>query len=126
MMLFPRVLLVAACVSAAALPNGLEWRQIGAREIQTSLHNLLRESYITTDDESLRLDYPPAMLSWMLSPPGADEDLRIGIGEVDSDALVGFMCAVPTGLLINGCSRDKLFHWTGGGVWCGQTDSRCL
>ena len=92
-------------VGATSLPDGLEWRRVDAKGVRTALSHLLRTSYVATEDDALRLDYSPEMLKWMLSPPGAVEELRVGVGEHDSDELVGFVCAVPTGVFLGGDHR---------------------
>ena len=104
-----RLLLAAGlCAVAAtanvpiALPSKLEWRNIGDRDVRTSLQPLLRSSYITTADDDLRLEYTASALEWMLKAPGSQEDLRVGIGVAEEAGLVGFVCAVPSGLQLDG------------------------
>ena len=100
-----RLLIVALSLisTESKLPESLEFRRIGAAELRSELRPLLRSSYISTPDDSLRLDYAIADLNWMLDTPDADEALRVGIGVSNQpDGLVAFVCAVPSSLRLHG------------------------
>ena len=94
--------LLAPPATSATLPASLEWKRIGASDIRQGVWHLLRNSYVAADDDTLRLDYSPSTLSWMMHPPGAREDLRVAIAASDTGMLVGFICAVPSAICLNG------------------------
>ena len=90
------------------LPDSLEFRRVGAAELRTELQPLLQTSYVATPDDELRLDYSARDLAWMLDAPGAREELRVGLGCRDEAGLIGFVCAVPCGLLVRGEQVDAV------------------
>ena len=96
--------LAALLATSAPLPGmpDLEFRRVGTADLRTILHPLLRSSYVATPDAELRLDYEAQDLSWMLDAPGANEELRIGIGRRGARDLIGFVCAAPSDLLFRG------------------------
>ena len=90
------------------LPDSLEFRRVGAAELRTELQPLLQTSYVATPDDELRLDYSARDLAWMLDAPGVREELRVGLGCRDEPGLIGFVCAVPCGLLVRGEQVDAV------------------
>ena len=81
--------------------HSLEFKRVGANEIRSQLEPLLRNSYVATPDDSLRLDYSARDLLWMLDAPDADANLRVGIGKCGESSLIGFVCAAPCNLHLN-------------------------
>lgn len=90
--------------SGRSLPDGLEWRSVTAPALRT----LLSSSYVALADGSLAVDYPESTLRWMLDWPGAREELRLGLAVRGSDALVGCICAAPSGLQLRGEKLEAL------------------
>mmetsp|Transcript_49354 Transcript_49354/g.81965 ORF Transcript_49354/g.81965 Transcript_49354/m.81965 type:complete len:380 (+) Transcript_49354:89-1228(+) len=105
------LLLFFASLSAAAqLPDALEFRQLQARHRRglSQIRALLDDSYVTSNDENFCMQYPPNVLRWLLSPPGACNALQVGLAERDRPGLVAFICALPVSLVVKGTKQQAV------------------
>lgn len=91
--------LTLSAVLSASRPEFEFW---SASRIARELPPLIEAAYVATDDDELRLDPPPGMLRWMLSPPGMRDELQVGIGVRGEAQLIGFVAAVPSALRLRG------------------------
>jgi len=91
--------LSAVLSTSASRPEFEFW---SASRIAHELPPLIEAAYVATDDDELRLDPPPGMLRWMLSPPGMRDELQVGIGVRGEAQLIGFVAAVPSALRLRG------------------------
>jgi GNAT superfamily N-acetyltransferase len=91
--------LSAVLSTSASRPEFEFW---SASRIARELPPLIEAAYVATDDDELRLDPPPGMLRWMLSPPGMRDELQVGIGVRGEAQLIGFVAAVPSALRLRG------------------------
>jgi len=93
-------LTLSAVLSTSA--SRAEFEFWSASRIARELPPLIEAAYVATDDDELRLDPPPGMLRWMLSPPGMRDELQVGIGVRGEAQLIGFVAAVPSALRLRG------------------------
>lgn len=94
--------------SPVQLPDPrLEWRSLPTESIASRLQPLLHDAYIETDDGSLSLKPSATALHWMLETPGADPNLRVGLGVRGDDELIGFVCAVPSAFMLRGKEQSS-------------------
>jgi GNAT superfamily N-acetyltransferase len=91
---------LSAVLSTSAMRAEFEFWS--ASRIARELPPLIEAAYVATDDDELRLDPPPGMLRWMLSPPGMRDELQVGIGVRGEAQLIGFVAAVPSALRLRG------------------------
>lgn len=64
-------------------------------KIIIQIHNLLLNNYVEDKDSSFRLNYSIDFLKWVLTPPGYNKDFYVGIENVISGELVGFISGIP-------------------------------
>jgi glycylpeptide N-tetradecanoyltransferase len=93
-------------VGSIAPPKGLEWRN--ARGDIHSVHALLADSYVASDDGQLRMCYDRDTLRWMLDAPGTHDSLKLGLGVCGERTLVGFISAIPSVLCLHGERREAV------------------
>ncbi|KAL1500109.1 hypothetical protein AB1Y20_012782 [Prymnesium parvum] len=85
-----------------SLPRGLEWRSLRPRDGQDidELHALLAGSYVSSDEQQMRIVYSKDSLRWILGTPGTRAELQLGIS--CSGELVAFVSAIPCTLRVYG------------------------
>jgi GNAT superfamily N-acetyltransferase len=99
----------ALLLSLASMPQtgAVEFRSVGPSDVR-QLRALLDENYITSPDGALQTVYSARMLQWLLTFPGSHRELSLGASEHGSHDLVGFVCAVPSPVLVKGVARDAV------------------
>lgn len=96
--------LFAAATASTPQPGALEFRSIVPSDVH-KLCSLLDENYITSPDGALQMVYSARMLRWLLTFPGAHRELCLGASEHGSHELIGFVCAIPSPLLLRGVAH---------------------
>ncbi|TNN03857.1 hypothetical protein fugu_000886 [Takifugu bimaculatus] len=85
-----------------SLPEGFRWDnlELSSQTVLRELCTLLNENYLEEDDNTVRFDFSPEYLQWVLQPPNWLAQWHCGIRVVSSNKLVGFIAAVPAELLV--------------------------
>ncbi|XP_011604445.1 glycylpeptide N-tetradecanoyltransferase 1-like isoform X1 [Takifugu rubripes] len=85
-----------------SLPEGFRWDnlELSSQTVLRELCTLLSENYLEEDDNTVRFDFSPEYLQWVLQPPNWSAQWHCGIRVVSSNKLVGFIAAVPAELLV--------------------------
>ncbi|XP_056891529.1 glycylpeptide N-tetradecanoyltransferase 1-like isoform X2 [Takifugu flavidus] len=85
-----------------SLPEGFRWDnlEMSSQTVLRELCTLLNENYLEEDDNTVRFDFSPEYLQWVLQPPNWLAQWHCGIRVVSSNKLVGFIAAVPAELLV--------------------------
>ncbi|KNH07523.1 N-myristoyl transferase [Perkinsela sp. CCAP 1560/4] len=86
--------------------SALEWvdlsfstttQQLNASEL-VRIHDLLRDHYVENLESTFRFQYSLEFLRWALFPPNCVEEWYVGVREIGSTGLIGFISAVPSAL----------------------------
>lgn len=81
---------------------------IDDQEELKEVYELLSANYVEDDDASLRFNYSPAFLHWVLKHPGYQKTWHVGVRVVSTKKLVAFISGIPHELRV----REKSFHST--------------
>ncbi|XP_030196022.1 glycylpeptide N-tetradecanoyltransferase 1 isoform X2 [Gadus morhua] len=90
-----------------SLPPGFTWDTLDPTSLSVleELCVLLSENYIEEDDNTLRRQFNPEYLKWVLMPPGWQAQWLCGLRVSTNQKLVGFISAAPTNLRIHDTER---------------------
>ncbi|XP_061564323.1 glycylpeptide N-tetradecanoyltransferase 2-like isoform X1 [Cololabis saira] len=85
-----------------SLPQGFSWDNLdlSSPPVLRELCSFLNESYMEEDDNSVRFDFRPEYLQWVLQPPNWLLHWHCGVRVDASKKLVGFIAAVPAEIRI--------------------------
>ncbi|KAN0061814.1 glycylpeptide N-tetradecanoyltransferase [Thecaphora frezii] len=92
------------------LPADFEWVTVDIDD-ETQLkevYDLLSANYVEDDDASLRFNYSPEFLHWVLKHPGYRQTWHIGVRVKSTRKMVAFISGIPHELRV----RDQSFHST--------------
>ncbi|XP_071398652.1 glycylpeptide N-tetradecanoyltransferase 1-like isoform X2 [Centroberyx affinis] len=80
-----------------SLPQGFSWDTLDLTSpaALTELCTLLNENYMEEDDNTIRSDFSPEYLQWVLQPPNWLAQWHCGVRVNTNKKLVGFIAAVP-------------------------------
>ena len=92
------------------LPNDFEWVMVDVDDaVQLKeVYDLLSANYVEDDDASLRFNYSPEFLLWVLKHPGYRKTWHIGVRVTSTRKLVAFISGIPHELRV----RDQFFQST--------------
>lgn len=79
------------------LPSEFEWSPIDiddATELR-EVYDLLSANYVEDIDSSLRFNYSPEFLNWVLKHPGYHKSWHVGVRVKNTRKLVAFISAIP-------------------------------
>ncbi|EPQ28528.1 uncharacterized protein PFL1_03832 [Pseudozyma flocculosa PF-1] len=92
------------------LPPDFEWVTVDIDdEAQLKeVYDLLSANYVEDDDASLRFNYSPEFLNWVLKHPGYRQTWHIGVRVKSTRKMVAFISGIPHELRV----RDHSYHST--------------
>ncbi|CEH12273.1 glycylpeptide n-tetradecanoyltransferase [Ceraceosorus bombacis] len=95
---------------AYPLPKDFEWVtvDIDDEEECKEVYELLSANYVEDDDASLRFDYAPEFLKWVLKHPGYKKTWHVGVRVSSTKKLVAFISGIPHELRV----RENAFQTT--------------
>jgi glycylpeptide N-tetradecanoyltransferase len=87
------------------LPEGFNWCVLDWDDPATldEAHTLLREHYVTDDNEMFRFDYSKDFLKWALQPPEWIPDWQIGVRQTATGKLLAMITGTPC--VISACGQ---------------------
>lgn len=95
---------------AYPLPADFQWVQVDIEDAAQlkDVYDLLTANYVEDDDESLRFNYSPEFLKWVLRHPGYRPTWHVGVRVKSTGKLVAFIAGIPQELRV----REQTFQTT--------------
>jgi glycylpeptide N-tetradecanoyltransferase len=92
------------------LPNDFEWAtvDIDNEEELKEVYDLLSSNYVEDVDSTLRFNYSPEFLHWVLKHPGYLKNWHLGVRVTSTRKLVAFISGIPHELRV----RQQSYHST--------------
>lgn len=92
------------------LPNDFEWFtvDIDDQEQLKEVYDLLSSNYVEDVDSTLRFNYSPEFLHWVLKHPGYHKSWHLGVRVSSTRKLVAFISGIPHELRV----RQQSYHST--------------
>lgn len=81
----------------------------------SELENFLNENFLCDEDDDFHLQYPQEIVKWILSHPGSDPSLNLGLRMTlppTVSTLIGFICAIPRTIVIGKINKICLTEVT--------------